>query len=120
MEIYTKGGWRLKNNLNALSIICLAISIVIGSWLISNSLSKNRLSVRTQPESQSTNKLFTESELATYLGLSLDEVKKLGPISNPQGGFEGVLPYLVIGNKVYYSKAAVDKWLINNQGYGVQ
>jgi hypothetical protein len=52
--------------------------------------------------------------------LSLDEVKKLGPISDSQGGFEGVLPYLVIGKKVYYSKASVDKWLINNQGYGVQ
>ncbi|MEH7097990.1 helix-turn-helix domain-containing protein [Neobacillus vireti] len=110
----------MKHNLNALSIFCLAISIVIGSYLISNSLSKNSLSVPTQTSSQSTNKLFTEPELASYLGLSLDEVKKLGPISDSQGGIEGVLPYLIVGGKVYYSKAAIDKWLLNNQGYRVQ
>ena len=110
----------MKTNLNAISIFCLAIGIVIGSWLISNSLSANMLSVPNQTSSQSTNKLFTESELATYLGLSLDEVKKLGPISDTSGEITSVLPYLKIGNNVYYSRAAVDKWLINNQGYGVQ
>lgn len=103
----------MKNNLIALSIFCLALSIVIGSWLISN-----RINVNQQPSSQSV--LLTESELASYLGLSNEEVKKLGPTKEEDGAYSTVLPYLKIGNKVYFSKTAIDKWLTNNEATGIQ
>lgn len=103
----------MKNNLIALSIICLALSIVIGSWLISDKININK-----QPSSQSV--LLTESELASYLGLTIEEVKKLGPTMEESGTYTSALPYLKIGNKVYFSKTAVDNWLTNNAGYSVQ
>ncbi|NRD76605.1 helix-turn-helix domain-containing protein [Bacillus sp. BRMEA1] len=103
----------MKNNLTALSIFCLALSIVIGSWLISN-----RINVNQQSPSQSI--LLTQSELASYLGLSIEEVTKLGPTKEEDGSYTSVLPYLKIGNKVYFSKSAVDKWLTNNEGYGIK
>ncbi|HJV16812.1 MAG TPA: helix-turn-helix domain-containing protein [Bacillales bacterium] len=102
----------MKNYLTALSIFCLALSIVIGSWLISNRINVN------QPSSQSV--LLTQSELASYLGLSIEEVNKLGPTKEEEGSFTSVLPYLKIGNKVYFSKVAVDKWLTNNVAYTIQ
>lgn len=103
----------MKNNLIALSIFCLALSIGIGSWLISN-----RINVNQQPSSQSV--LLTESELASYLGLSNEEVKKLGPTKEEDGAYSKVLPYLQIGNKVYFSKTAIDKWLTNNEATSIQ
>lgn len=94
----------MKNNLTALSIFCLAVSIVIGSWMLSRQSSP-------QPV------LLTHSELASYLGVSLLEAEQLGPADEGPGSLTSVLPYLRIGNNVYFPKAAVDKWLENNKGY---
>lgn len=106
----------MNKNLTALSIFCLAVSIVIGSWLISNSLKVSRQAVKIQTSSHLRTTLLTESELASYLGLSLYEVKELGPVSVSTGDTQSVLPYLKIGDKVYFPKVGVDKWLSNNVG----
>jgi hypothetical protein len=106
----------MKNNLVALSIFCLAVSIIIGSWLISNGLS-NKKELKTTQTTQ--NQLLTQSELAEYLGLSIEEVRKLGPVQYGHD-IQSMLPYIKIGDTIYFSKEAVDKWLRNNEATSVQ
>ncbi len=57
--------------------------------------------------------MFTKSGLAIYLGLSEDEVEKLGPVPSGNDMAMSELPYLQIGSTVYYPKEAIDKWLQN-------
>jgi predicted DNA-binding transcriptional regulator AlpA len=95
----------------ALSIFCLAISIVIGSWILSNGQRNNEQLITSQSTLEKTNKLLTEPQLADYLGISDDEVKKLGPTPEGDGVTTSILPYIQIGNKIYFSKPAIDKWL---------
>lgn len=107
----------MKNNFVAMSIFSLAVSIVIGSWLISNGLNSQNFS-KPNPSSQNADKvvqeeekkLLTQEELASYLGLSVEESKRLGPVGGT-GSKTSVLPFIQIGEKVYYSKDAIDKWL---------
>ena len=111
----------MKNNLTSLSIFCLAISIVIGSWLISDSLklkTTNQIqSSKTTNQFQSSktyNALLTQKELASYLGISENDAKKLGPVKDEYtGDTTSVFPYIKLGNKIYYSKLNVDKVLTN-------
>ena len=115
----------MKNNLIAISVFSLAISIVVGSWLISNGLSADTLKQANQIELKEKNveddkkKLFTQEELAWYLGLSIEESRRLGPIG--EGGTQtSILPFIKIGEKVYYSKEAIDQWLIEDGVASVQ
>ena len=104
----------MKNNLISISIFSLAISIVIGSWLVANA-NKNVYPSQTFQEEndvkEEVKKLLTQEELASYLGLSVEESKKLGPVGGPPTS-TSVLPYIKIVDKVYYSKDAIDKWLV--------
>jgi hypothetical protein len=109
----------MKNNILALSIFSLALSIVIGSWLIAQGIIENGSSVTeglqtmmptvdllaVQPQ------LFTQSELSVYLGLTEDEIEKLGPSQTGSTNGESMLPYLQVGDTLYYPKEAIDKWL---------
>ena len=100
----------MKNNLVALSIFCFAVCFVIGSWLISNSLGTNS----TQPKKQTTEKqLLTQSEVAEYLGINIEEIKKLTKIPDGQNSYISEIPHMEIGNIVYYPKKAIDRWLLN-------
>ena len=102
----------MKNNLTSLSIFCLAISIVIGSWLISDSL-KSKTTNQFQ-SSKTYNVLLTQKELASYLGISENDAKKLGPVKDEYtGDTTSVFPFIKLGNKIYYSKLNVDKVLTN-------
>lgn len=104
----------MKNYAIAVSIFCLAISIVFGSWFISNGINPNKQNSLVQVQSQTYNRLLTVNQLASYLGITVAEARKLGPIPGESGAYTSVLPNIQIGKKVYFSKAAVDKWLLNN------
>ncbi len=103
----------MKNYLTSLSIFCLAIGIVIGSWLISDGLKATRSNPMQSPKVY--NKLLSQNELASYLGISVNESKKLGPIPDGTEDTSSILPYIKIGKKIYYSKAAIAQWLTNNR-----
>lgn len=106
----------MKNNLVALSIFCLAVCFVIGSWLIANGL-KNEVKITNQQTQQ---QLLTQPELADYLGLSVEEIQKLGPVFAGEGVTTSEIPYIKIRNKFYYSKIAIDKWLQRQDSLTVQ
>lgn len=100
----------MKNNLVALSIFCFAVCFVIGSLLISNSLSNKS----TQPIKQTVQpQLLTQSEIADYLGISIIEVQKLTEIPDGQNSYISEIPHIKIENTVYYPKKAIDRWLLN-------
>lgn len=105
----------MKNNVIALSIFCLAVCFVIGSWLIANGL-KNEGKISTNQQTQ--HQLLTQAEVADYFGLSVEEVQKLSPAY--AGVTTSVIPYIKIGNKFYYSKSAIDKWLQSQGSISVQ
>lgn len=99
----------MKNNIVAISIFCLGVCIVIGSWMISNGLSvKPNIYTKQAVNHQ----LLTQSELIRYLGLSKEEVQKLTELPDADG-YTSELPHIKIGTKLYYPKAAIDKWLLN-------
>ncbi len=112
----------MKNNLVSLSIFSLAASIVISGWLISQGFNnveeKNQTQQKTNEIAQ--NQLLTSLELADYLGLSIEEIQKLGPISAGEGQLRSELPYMKIGNKYYFSKVAIDKWLLITDSVNVE
>jgi hypothetical protein len=112
----------VKNNLVSLSIFCLAVSIVISGWLITqgfkNVEEKNQTQQQTKEIAQ--NQLLTSLELADYLGLSIEEIQKLGPIPAGEGQLRSELPYMKIGNKYYFSKVAIDKWLLKTDSVNVE
>lgn len=100
----------MKNNLVALSILCLAVCFVIGSWLISDSLRN----ISTQPTKQiAQQQLLTQSEVADYLGISIVEVQKITEIPNGQNSYISEIPHIKIEDKIYYPKKAIDRWLLN-------
>lgn len=111
----------MKNNIIALSIFSLALAIVLGSWLIAGGLSENaihkkELLVSTTPTNEIVQpQMFTKAELASYLGLSEEEIEMLGPVPTGPNTTTSVLPYLKIGKTVYYPKEAVDRWLRDMQ-----
>ncbi|MFJ7736689.1 helix-turn-helix domain-containing protein [Lysinibacillus sp. NPDC097287] len=102
----------MKNSLLALSIFSLAVSIVVSSWLISNSLTNEPKELVVYPE------LLTQEQAADYLGLTISELIKLGPISAGAWTTSNI-PYIKIGNKYYYSKEAINNWLKEEQAITV-
>ncbi|MEK5038366.1 helix-turn-helix domain-containing protein [Sporosarcina sp. FSL K6-3457] len=107
----------MKNNLIALSIFSLAFAVVLGSWLIAEGIRENAVSGKelvittTPPKEIAQAHMFTMTELASYLGLSEADVEKLGPVPTGDGITNSILPYLRIGDTIYYPKEAVDRWL---------
>ncbi|WP_160726219.1 helix-turn-helix domain-containing protein [Bacillus sp. USDA818B3_A] len=101
----------MKNHLVSLSIFSLAVCLVIGCWLISDSLSgkKNDHKKETQQ------RLLTKSEVAKYLGISPVEVQKLTEINNGDNSFTSKIPHIKIDQTDYYPKKAIDKWLLNTE-----
>ncbi|WP_232700083.1 helix-turn-helix domain-containing protein [Brevibacillus daliensis] len=107
----------MKNNLVALSIFCFAVCFVIGSWLISDGLREKQ----TNPIKQtSQHQLLTQSELADYLGISIEEVQKLNRFDNGTNSYRSLLPHIKIENAVYYPKVAIDKWIQNVERLVIQ
>lgn len=100
-----------KSVLNSIAIFCLALSIVIGSWFISQGLrAVNNTSLPTQ------NHLLTQQQIASYLGLSEKEVEEL--MSSPGHSIDGEIPHFHIGNKNYFDKKTVTLWL-QKTGLGI-
>lgn len=115
----------MKNNLTAISIICLAISIVIGSKLVSDGLNSIGMNIWQSQPSQihvttptdnefQYSPLMTKEDLAYYLGLNEFEIEKLGPVTIGSST-TSTIPYIKIGNTTYFSKEAIDNWLKNNE-----
>ena len=77
----------MKNNVLALSIFALAVSIVVSGWLISNSLANEPKELDVYPQ------LLTQEQAADYLGLTISELTKLGPISAGAGWTTSDIPY---------------------------
>src|SRR5689334_13686813 len=100
----------MKNYIISLSIFCLAVGLVIGSWLISDSL-RDQKSSKIIKETQ--HQLLTKSEVAKYLGISEEEIQKLTEIPDGQNSFTSVIPHIKIDTTKYYPKKAIDKWLLN-------
>lgn len=53
--------------------------------------------------------LMTSLELADYLGITIEELNSIGPDT---GNNSLELPYMTIDNTVYYSRPAIDVWLL--------
>ena len=107
---------KMKNNLIAISILIFSLCFVLGCWLIADQISDSASSVKPidirtiNNEVEREKQLLTSEELALYLGISVEEVMKLGPITN--GPYtESKLPYIKIGLSIYYPKQAIDEWL---------
>lgn len=111
----------MNNNFIALSIVSLGICILIGSWLIADGLRTVNESIPTITNEQanfSEKQLMTTNDVADYLGIDREEMYKLGPVGG-EGYSSSVLPYVKIGNKVYYSKLAIDMWLQHGESISV-
>jgi len=79
------------------------------SWLISKSIHGESNNVGDQVP---TNQLFTQSEVANYLCVSIEEVQKLTEMPNGPGSYISEIPHIKIKDKVYYPKTAIDRWLL--------
>lgn len=53
--------------------------------------------------------LMTSLELADYLGITIEELNSIGPDT---GNNSLELPYMTIDNTIYYSRPAIDVWLL--------
>jgi excisionase family DNA binding protein len=96
----------LKNYAIALSIFCLAISIVIGSLFISKGLSSQHKS--SNVTISTSHKLLTLQQVSSYLGISQNEVLKF--ITTKDHEIDNEIPHIKIGNKYYFNKQAVNNW----------
>lgn len=111
----------MKLNFTGLSIIILGISILISSFVISNSISKfdSPQSVPTTIEYKEEYKgiqLFAKEEIVKQLGISIEEFDKLDRMQSVSFG-KGI-PFLetTSGTK-YYSIQAFEKWLSDTNHY---
>jgi len=112
----------VKNNLVALSIFCFAICFVIGSWLISRGLENGSWHIFSGLQSIELingtvetveQPLLTQSDVAGYLGLTIEEVQKLTKIPDGNNSYTTEIPYIEIEGIVYYPKKGIDEWLQN-------
>ncbi|WP_433750791.1 helix-turn-helix domain-containing protein [Falsibacillus pallidus] len=109
----------MKHYLTPISILVLAISIYAGCWMLAKEWKEDHFikqdaaaSIRSTIDRgvQKPTLLMTADDLAVYLGINSEEALQLGPIPNPTG-VTSELPYIQIGNQIYFSKLAVDEWL---------
>ncbi|RDI45686.1 helix-turn-helix domain-containing protein [Falsibacillus pallidus] len=113
----------MKHYLTPISILVLALSIYCGCRMLANEWKQDHFikqdaaaSIRSVLDRgvQKPKLLMTADEVAVYLGINTEEVQQLGPIAN-SSGVTSELPYIQIGNQIYFSKMAVDEW-ISKQG----
>ena len=109
----------MKNNVIAVSIVLLGICIALSDWFIAGGLKEQALAeeqVQKELQLQAVEKqLLSEAEVAAYLGLSVQEVKRLTKIETEPGVFTHMLPFIEIDTITYYPKRAVDAWLTTIQ-----
>jgi excisionase family DNA binding protein len=91
----------------ALSIFCLAISILIGSWFISKGLSSQQQS--SNVTISTSHKLLTLQQVSSYLGISQKDVLKL--ISTKSHEIDTDIPHIKIGKTYYFNENAVNNWV---------
>ncbi|MFS0781021.1 hypothetical protein [Bacillus sp. 1P06AnD] len=108
----------MKSYIIAGSIVSLALCLLMGCWMISHAIIEYaevhaKAIANERPKTKVTS-LMTEKEAASYLGISETELKLLGPNRNSTGSSESYLPYLQIGNKIYYSLPALNEWLLKD------
>lgn len=100
----------MKNYATALSLLCLAFSIVVGSWLISGKQENKEVQAAAENQ-EPQDQLLTREEVVAYLGISLEELDKMSYRVDEVGDIESELPFIKIGKMIYYPKKAVDRWL---------
>lgn len=110
-----------KDKLLPISIFCLAISIVIGTSLISkgmetkgrfigDGISNGLYSISNNMNQNNINNIEEKNNLnlydaAAYLGISEETLMQ---IMNKE---ETKIPYIKFGNDYIFSKSALDKWI---------
>ena len=113
----------MKGNLTALSIFSLAISFLVSTVIISNSInnatnrevSLNILSSNPKSEEAVYKPLLNKEEISEYLGISVEEFDELDQIQITVLG-QGI-PYVETNNTRYYTIPSVEKWLADINYY---
>ena len=109
----------MKNNVIAVSIVLLGICIALSGWFIAGGLKEQALAeIQLQEELQQQvvdKQLLTEAEVAAYLGVSEQQVKRLTINETEPGNFTYNMPFIEIDTTKYYPKKAVDAWLTTIQ-----
>lgn len=114
----------LKENAMAVSIFCLAISIIVSAVIIGNGIKMNGDYIGTglnnlsdkvtyignnqNPNTESTvfvRNTYNLTTAAAYLGIS--DSRMVDIINSKESG----IPYVKIGSDYLFSKGALDKWL---------
>lgn len=109
-----------KDKLLSISIFCLSISIIIGSYLISDGIKNkgryigdgiyqglNSISTATRDDfnNKDDKKVLNAYDTSEYLGISQE---RLMQIMNSE---ESKIPYIKVGGDFILSKNALDKWV---------
>ena len=109
----------MRGNLTALSIFSLAISFLVSTVIISNSIngeiSLNILSSDQKSEEAVYKPLLNKEEISEYLGISVEEFDELDQIQITVLG-QGI-PYVETNNTRYYTIPSVEKWLADINYY---
>ena len=109
----------MKGNLTALSIFSLAISFLVSTVIISNSINReislNILSSDQKSEEAVYKPLLNKEEISEYLGISVEEFNELDQIQLTVLG-QGI-PYVETNNTRYYTIPSVEKWLADINYY---
>ena len=109
----------MKGNLTALSIFSLAISFLVSTVIISNSINReislNILSSDQKSEEAVYKPLLNKEEISEYLGISVEEFDELDQMQVTIFG-QGI-PYVETNNTRYYTIPSVEKWLADISYY---
>ena len=89
----------------AMAIFSLAMSFLIGSWLIATSLKSD--------QRNPCNTSYCHNKRLIYLGISVVEVLKLTEVPDGSNSYISEIPHVKVGDKVYYPKQAIDRWLLD-------
>lgn len=104
----------MANKFLIISIFTLGLFILIGSFVIANSV--KQLGLQTSSQIEQKKELLSQSDLADYLGITDTELSKLLSIEDNAGPGEIGITSIKIDGKIYYPRRAVDEWLLT--GYG--
>ncbi|MGE8082125.1 hypothetical protein [Peribacillus loiseleuriae] len=109
----------MKLNLTTISIFILAISVIAGALIISNSTSKEHNS-EIFPSTQKgegflQKQLLNKEEASEYLGISVEEFDELDKIQFATFGQS--IPYLETNSTKYYTIQSIEKWLADIDHY---
>lgn len=103
-----------NNKLLPISIIILALSIMLSSIWLGDSIQK-LTNIQTQKTNVDSN-VLTVSQVANYLGMTEEEVQGIikteKNILESSGGYTGLMfPYFTVNDKMYFYKQQIDEWL---------